>query len=101
MPYIVISIHMKHALVQLNRNYYQPTNVWRNLERNWSHFFWLTGETPATLRVLVTRIEQIYLPERPMGWAQALTFENQVSSMFICASSTFNSNLTFTVEAIK
>ena len=28
-------------------------DVWRTLSQNWNHFYWLTGETPDTLNIIV------------------------------------------------
>ena len=33
-------------------------DVRSNLERNWIHFFWLTGETPVTLQNLVNCVKR-------------------------------------------
>ena len=40
----------------LNGNY----DVWANLQNNRTDSFWLTGETPDTLNVLVRKLENIY-----------------------------------------
>ena len=36
-------------------------DLWTSLEKNWSHFFWLTGETPQTLGVIVHKIRDKYI----------------------------------------
>ena len=63
----------------MNRKNYQPTDVWRSLETNWTMFFWLTGEIPPTLQLLVDEIRRGYFPEVTRGRAQVIDFRNQVS----------------------
>ena len=60
----------------------QRRDFWNNLERNWTDFFWLTGETPDTLSLLVN---DIYCFRRRIigrwykkGRRTSLTFRNQV-----------------------
>ena len=53
-------------------------DMWTILERNWVHFFWLTGETPDTLRILVQRLQFHFLPHLHIGRQQAIDFRNQV-----------------------
>ena len=60
------------------RNDFVARDVWNLLECNWLHFFWLTGESPATLSVMVNRIEQLFLPQIQTGRVHSLSFRNQV-----------------------
>ena len=48
---------------------------------NWLHFFWLTGETPPSLQILVNRMEQIYRNLVNNGRPEILSFRNQVHSV--------------------
>ena len=56
-------------------------NLWITLERNWIHFFWLTGETPPSLRSLVHEIETIFFTFYTKGKGRKLDVANQVSSL--------------------
>ena len=58
------------------------TDVWENLATNWTHFYWLTGETPESLQLLVQRLRQIYFI-RPMHRNCKLTFCNQILLIII------------------
>ena len=69
-------------LLKFNRHNLDSRDVWEVLQTNWSNFFWLTGDTPRTLQVIVNGIEQIYLPQRSMGRPSILTFRNQVSCKY-------------------
>ena len=62
-----------------HRNEYIPTDMWIQLERNWLYFFWLTGEIPSTLQIVVNRIKKIFLPNITRSRNQCLSFRNQVS----------------------
>ena len=53
-------------------------DVWRNMQHNWDDFYWLTGETPITLQVLVNQIEHRNIFNNPLGRPGALDFRNQV-----------------------
>ena len=66
-----------------NRSGYRRTDVWASLERNWSNFFWLTGETPGSLQVIVNRLTAIYLPQVARGRAENIDFCNQVYNFII------------------
>ena len=71
-----------HFLLQLLHGYrvtFISRNVWNNLKTNWSHFFWLTGETPDTLNDLTNQIQRIFLPYRRTGPETSLDIRNQVS----------------------
>ena len=51
---------------------------WQNLAKNWVHFFWLTGETPDTLSMIVSRLRrQFHRIENPQR-REALSTRNQV-----------------------
>ena len=53
-------------------------DVWQNLQTNWTHFFWLTGETPRTLKCMVQSLERYYYPYTNRGRKTLLDFKNQV-----------------------
>ena len=53
--------------------------MWQQLENNWVNFFWLTGETPGTLGILVNRISNVYHPFLARGRPLCLDLRNQVS----------------------
>ena len=53
-------------------------DLWRNLERNWLHFFWLTGETPNSLAHLVNVLENEFFPYMTAGRNPILNTRNQV-----------------------
>ena len=54
--------------------------MWQQLENNWVNFFWLTGETPSTLAIIVNRIANINNPFVARGRPLCLDLRNQVSS---------------------
>ena len=71
-----------HFLISLLTGYrssVQHRNVWNNLETNWSHFFWLTGETPDTLSILISRLETKFLNCQTYGPRSYLNLNNKVS----------------------
>ena len=57
-------------------------DFWNNLERNWTDFFWLTGDTPETLSILVQQLNNYSRNIRPRlstkGRKTRLNFRNQV-----------------------
>ena len=53
-------------------------DVWSNLQSNWVHFFWMTGETPHTLSNLVQELEKEFEPHYRCGRKCYLDFRNQV-----------------------
>ena len=57
----------------------QNSDVWIVLEKNWKDFYWLTGETPETLRILVQRMSTRFRYVRQMGRRSALDFPNKVT----------------------
>ena len=61
-----------------NRKGHRTRDVWATLERNWSFFFWLTGETPPTLQLIVDRIQLNLLPQMHRGHAPLIDFRKQV-----------------------
>ena len=70
-----------HMLLRILAGYRaneQTHDVWRLLESNWTHFFWLTGETPVTLQGLVDALENHYYPYIYRGHRTLLDFHNQV-----------------------
>ena len=54
-------------------------DVWINLERNWLHFYWLTGETPHTLSILVDKLNENFDLNYDIGRPQCITVRNQVN----------------------
>ena len=70
-----------HLVIRLLHGYRtddKSHDVWRKLERNWIHIFWLTGETPQTLSELVQEIEDRFRPHKIAGRKSFLDFRNQV-----------------------
>ena len=56
----------------------QQEDVWNNLSRNWNHFYWLTGENPDTLNIVVQRLRARF-PQINRRRRQVITtFPNQV-----------------------
>ena len=55
----------------------QRRDFWQILSTNWDHFYWLTGEVPHSMNLLVNRIRQIY-KKRPSGRRSVLNIRNQV-----------------------
>ena len=53
-------------------------DVWNNLQRNWNHFFLLTGETPHSLQILVDVLDRTYFWHRHYGRNSCLDLKNQV-----------------------
>ena len=56
-------------------------DVWQLLQTNWNHFFWLTGETPDTLRNMITKIERRFNPNVERGCKSLLDMRNQVCNL--------------------
>ena len=61
------------------RKRYQSRDFWSQLERNWTFLFWLTGEIPPTLQLIVDGIQRDMTPNVNRGRPQILDFCNQVS----------------------
>ena len=53
------------------------SDVWHNLSSNWSHFYWLTGETLDTLQLLVDRLRTTFRIN-PIHRNSKLSLRNQV-----------------------
>ena len=53
-------------------------DVWRKLSTNWDHFFWLTGETPDTLDVIIDRLHHRMNIHRRCGRISFMSTRNQV-----------------------
>ena len=51
--------------------------MWDRLQDNWTHFYWLTGELPPTLQLIVNRLE-VRFRHRTRGRKCIITFRNQV-----------------------
>ena len=60
----------------VNREQYGSRDVWAYLERNWVFFFWLTGEIPPTLQLVVDGIQHEFNPNVNRGRPQILDFRN-------------------------
>ena len=56
-------------------------DMWNILQRNWTNFFWLTGETPITLRFLINRILTTFPLFNNLGRNCSLDWLNQVCSI--------------------
>ena len=56
-------------------------DVWRKLSRNWEHFFWLTGETPDTLDVIIDRLQHRMNIFRRCGRISFMSTRNQVTCL--------------------
>ena len=54
------------------------SDVWVNLSKNWDHFFWLTGETPDSLQILLNRIQARVNLCRKRGRMSPMSHRNQV-----------------------
>ena len=73
-------------LIKILRQYRctrQRRDFWNNLEQNWTDFFWLTGDTPHTLDLLVQSIRQTRLTaprnRRRCGRKKILSLRNEVN----------------------
>ena len=78
---LLINPHMMLELMPGYRIGLNGQNLWNFLDRNWIHFFWLTGETPDTLNILVECLRNIYYVQNHLGRPPAIDFRNQVSSV--------------------
>ena len=58
---------------------YNRRDLWTELSENWLHFFWLTGETPETCRILVRSLQRNDGIFRHVGRSSCLDFRNQVN----------------------
>ena len=58
-------------------------DVWTNLSKNWDHFFWLTGETPDTLQILINRLHNRINLCRRRGRLSPISKRNQVINIYI------------------
>ena len=66
----------------------QTRDVWALLETNWDHFYWLTGETPHTMLILVEAMRN-RVPRRRFGRPQVLDFRNQVNKRMLLTNFAF------------
>ena len=76
---------LPHMLLQILAGYRANSHtrdVWELLENNWNNFFWLTGETPNTLQLVVDQIERNFYPYVNRGRKTKLDLWNQVSMTF-------------------
>ena len=73
----IILVHVSQSML-LRRNI-TVNDVWNSLEQNWNFFFWLTGETPFSLRNLVNRIQVKFFHKYHQLKGHKLDIKNQVS----------------------
>ena len=75
-PSVLIKLLTQYRATRFN------FDCWNNLARNWTDFFWLTGETPDTLNLLVQLVRANLRNVRGRNFRRgrrpALTFRNQV-----------------------
>ena len=69
-------------------------DVWRNLTQNWDHFFWLSGETPQTLDILVRTVKGRFPLVTRKGRISCLTIHNQVFAE-ACSTKAYNDLFNF------
>ena len=67
------------SLITCYRSTNRSPDVWVNLETNWNHFYWLTGEIPVSLSIMCDKIKSKFIPYRDSGRRNSLDFRNQVS----------------------
>ena len=58
-------------------------DVWVNLSTNWDHFFWLTGEFPHTLQIIVDKIQTKFFIKNQRGPKVLLSVRNQVHRFIV------------------
>ena len=66
----------------VNRVVYRTNDLWAILEQNWNFFYWLTGELPISLQMLVNQIQNTFVPQIVLGRPPILDLRNQVSLLF-------------------
>ena len=66
-------------MVYLYRATNRNSDVWLNLSSNWDHFFWLTGEFPATLQIISDKIQSRFVRQNHRGPKGVLSYRNQVN----------------------
>ena len=57
---------------------FNPRDVWSRLQNNWIYFYWLTGETPQTLSIIVRKLQNNIWHFNNLGRNSALDLRNQV-----------------------
>ena len=72
MTYLCDKIYM--SILKFNRAELRPQDLWTKLSRNWTFFFWLTGEIPPTLQVMIDLIQHEYIPHVQRGRPQSSQF---------------------------
>ena len=55
----------------------QKADMWDFLERNWTHFYWLMGEIPPSLQMIVNQLNEKF-GRRQRGHNCIISFRNQV-----------------------
>ena len=84
-PMSLVKCHtfMFHNMFIFFRRSNTSTNdLWFTLEQNWDHFFWLTGDIPPSLNLIVNEIRP-KLQIRGRGRKLSLSVRNQVC-LFVC-----------------
>ena len=71
-------IVFKYFVCNCSRSRFEENEVWNNLQTNWNHFFWLTGETPETLQILVNALHRNFFMHRQYGRKSSLDLRHQV-----------------------
>ena len=59
------------------RRNYNQVDMWQRLEQNWKNFFWLTGEIPASLNLIVEAVNS-KMNCTIFGCKEKLSLRNQV-----------------------
>ena len=75
------SLFKPHLMLQFMPGFIANLNtrdVWTVLAQNWTFFYWLTGETPQSLAMLVRSLQNNFHHFNRLGRNSALDFRNQV-----------------------
>ena len=92
MPVLNIQLVLSFYLFNFYRATLHDNDVWRSMQSNWNHFFWLTGETPETLQILVNILNRRFFWHRQYGRRSSLDLRHQVS-MYLDLNWTKTNNL--------
>ena len=57
-------------------------DVWKDLSTNWNHFYWLTGETPVSMQIIIEGIRENFFNYHLHG-NNRLDFRNQILLVLI------------------
>ena len=80
--YLQPDVNNYKANVNLTRSTDNRHDVWNELRQNWSHFYWLSGETPDTMSLIVQGLRDNYF-QFHQHRNNALNFHNQVLLVLI------------------